>query len=86
MSGCGILPCNESSIYLFGGKNNNENFAKVFKYDFRDDSFQKSGFYTNLTFAVYFKENLFHKLNNNQYAGVSEAEEYRVVFITPPYQ
>ena len=82
--GCGIIPCNESSIFLFGGKNNNQILKKVFKYDFKDDTFKKSGFYTDLSFPAYFKENLLHKINNNQYVGISEGKENKGVFVTLP--
>ena len=86
--GCGIIPFEDNSILLFGGKNNNEIIKKVVKYNFKDDSFHKSGYYTSLDFGinfpVYFRENLLHNLNNNQFGGVCENEQHRGIFLSLP--
>ena len=82
--GCGIIPCDENSIFLFGGKNKDGLLKKVFKFNFSNNSFQKSGFYAALDLPVYFRENILHKLNNNQFGGVSESDEHRGIFLTLP--
>ena len=86
--GCGIIPFDDNVILLVGGKNNNEIFKKVFKYNFKNDSFHKSGYYTfidfGIDFPVYFRENLLHNLNDNQFGGVCENEQHRGIFLTFP--
>ena len=86
--GCGIIPFEENSILLFGGKNNNEILKKVFKYNFPTDSFHKSGYYTSIDFGidfpVYFRENVLHNLNDNQLGGICENEQHRGICLTFP--
>ena len=78
--GCGIIPINDNSILLIGGKKNKEISNRIVRFNFNNSSFQKVAYY--LDSSVYFKESNLIKLCNNKFGGISEDDQHNGIIFT----